>query len=390
MKNVYVSIIIAVMAIIALMAISIGLYAQAEEKAQGEPKVTLELVHSIDQNQFPAGNKMLREIMQELKSKNIPQEDIDWVLNKTRLDILRKIQILYTKEGKQIKMPYFAYMPHSRNYKYFLLNTCDYADRVATKLQTKLVKTDDGGVVWEIKGKIMAYAIISNDGTVTIEQRKPSRSEGIICRRLDFYNNEGKLVKTIDGLISLPMQYTISDNGNIYTIVTRDDTKCYCNGFDKFGNGLWQTQVPCGHYDDETISFFNNNKYVLYSGCPKGAHTLLIDNSGRVVGHYDLSIKDGTFTNDGKYFVFNVSPDSIHYISIQDAAVHREMVNSGLSPNSEYYFVGLFKESAEEGVIVFDKEGIIQAIHGKGILVSPNKRIIIVSKDIYILEVENE
>ena len=386
MKKLFMSI------IIALMAVSSGLYAQEKETAQGEPKVKLELVYSIDQNQFPTGNKMLQEIMRALKTqtKDIPQVDIDWVLNKIRLDILRKTQILYTNDDKEIKMPYFAYMPHSRNYKYFILNTCDYADRVATNLQTKLVKTDDGSVSWVVSDRIMAYVAISNDGTVSVEQQKPLRSEKIICRHVDFYNNEGELVRTIDGLISLPMQYTISDNGNIYVIVARDDMGCYCIGFDKFGNGLWQTQVPCGHYDDETISFFNNNKYVLYSSCPKGAHTLLIDNSGRVVGHYDLSIKDGTFTDNGKYLVFNVSHDSIHYISIQDAAVHREMVNSGLSPNSEYYFVGLFEELAEQGVIVLDKEGIIQAIHGKGILVSPNKCVIIVSKNIYILEVGNE
>ena len=233
--------------------------------AQETPKVKLDLIYKFDQN--TKGNP-LPEIIKALKSKakSVPQEDVDWLLNKVRLDILREKQILYTDGGKEMIMPYFAYLPHSYNYKYFIYNTTDIQNRVYKNQKSKLIKTIDGRIVWEITNKNFAYASISNDGSVTIEQREPPHPEGIICNSFDFYNNRGILVKSINGLYCWPKQYALSNDNNIFVTITQDAKSNYCVGFDRSGNKLWYTEIPNGNYG-VTLNFYNTTFYCK-NRCP--------------------------------------------------------------------------------------------------------------------------
>lgn len=104
MKNVLIS------TIIALMAISIGLYAQEKETAQEEPvqieEIELELVYqkTFDEIIGPKGFPP-EEIKAILNRDDIPPEDKDWLLNSLRMEIAKRKKILYTNDGKAVQLP---------------------------------------------------------------------------------------------------------------------------------------------------------------------------------------------------------------------------------------------------------------------------------------------
>jgi outer membrane protein assembly factor BamB len=131
MKNLFLT------AIIAVMAINLGLY--AEEKAQAEPKVTLELVYKMEFNKIISADGFPPpEIKQILKEKDIPQEDKEWLLNSLRIEIAKRKKILYTNDGKAIKLPDdLQSISTSKNLKYMIVYAAhtDYGGLTAEEVK---------------------------------------------------------------------------------------------------------------------------------------------------------------------------------------------------------------------------------------------------------------
>jgi outer membrane protein assembly factor BamB len=126
-------------AIIALMAITLGLYAQEKEKTQTEPKVTLELIYqkNFDEIIGPKGFPP-PEITQILKDKDIPQEDKDWLLNSLRIEIARREKVLYANDGKAVTLPDdLQAITTSKNLKYMIVYAAhtDYGGLTAEEVK---------------------------------------------------------------------------------------------------------------------------------------------------------------------------------------------------------------------------------------------------------------
>ncbi len=370
---------ILLVSIIALMATSLGLYGQEKDVAQPEFKIKLELICQLDSTKLDLGGKLISEIESALKNKakGIPQEDIEWVLNKVRLDIVREKKILYTNDGKSVPIPYFCYLPHSPNYKYFILNTCEYVENgVAKNQQAEFVRTADGRVLWKAKN-MMLYVFLSDDGAIIVDVTPPLGRE---VTNIRFYDHHGHLIKNIEGLCTLPMWASMSSNGNLFVIWDRANQLI---AFNCQGEEVWRTSLPAA---DPKLKFFNSNNYLICTSLEScGATTLLIDDNGSVRGNFDFIIRKGSFTKDGKYLIFNVTRDSVHYLNIQDAQVIYEKIGNGLSNESEYYFVNLFGKLGAEGIVVLNKNGFIQTVYLKHGEVSPNERIITTQNRIYFL-----
>ena len=374
--------------VISLIAIDLVLH--AKENAQTKPEIVLEMIYELDSAKLHHGNVLISEVRDRLrkKSEDIPRKDIDWVLNKLRLDIIRQTKTLYTDTGKEIEIPYFAKypakVPHSSNYEYFILNTCDYEHGTPTKQVTKLIKTHDGNVLWEISNQMMLCAFISNDGNVTIDATDAvaPRVERNL-KNVRFYDKTGNLVKTAGDLLSFSMWTAMADIGNLFVAMSGKDGS-YLICFDGQGDELWRTPVPG---IEVKISFFNSNKFLIYTSLD--GHTLLIDDTGEIIGDYDFTIREGTFTDDNEYFIFDKIADSVYYLKTQNGDIFCDKITGTPGKNVQYYFVDMFDKLDAEGVVMLDKSGAICAVYIEQGVVSPNKHIIVTPKGIYLLEMKN-
>jgi hypothetical protein len=372
--------------IIILMAMNIMLYAQ--EKYQGRMEIKLVMIYQLDSTKLHSRADILSEVDDVLRKKNviIPQEDIGWLLNKIRLDIIHHTNILHTVKGEEIHIPYFASLPHSSNYEYFILNTCDYEDRIPLNQQTKLIKTSDGSVLWKINNTMMLYAFISNDGNVTVDMTPAPPPSVRNLRNVRFYNRKGDLTKTVDDLLSFPTYADMTDIGNLFTVMS-SEAGIHLVSFNHQGNEIWRVSVPV---IEAKINFFNSSKYLIYTSLSDDGHTLLIDDKGAIIGDYDFVIHDGSFSSDSKYFIFDVAGDLVHYLNtITGEAVSYEIGNTPNS-NMEYYFENLFDKLGTKGVIMLDENGVIHGVYLEGGEVSPNKHLFVTPIGIFLSEVEYE
>jgi len=366
----------------------IQVYAQEKDTNLSRPSVRLELIHYYDQNQLSDGGAFLSEIITALgkKEKGIPQEDIDWLLNKIRLDIVRQTKKLYTDKGEEIEIPYFGVgFPHSSDFKYFIFNTCDYSKRIAENPRTELVRTSDGAVIWEIK-TMMMDAFVSNDGATVVDITTALPPVFRELRNIRFHDANGSVTRTIDNLSSLPEWITMTNDGSLCVVFDRVNGGTFI-AYDSFGNEIWRKPVFCGNLT--AMDFFNNTEFFLCTYVSDAIHTLLIDRKGEIIGDYNFAIRKGNFSDDGKYLIFNVTRDSVNYLNIQNAEVLHERIVDGLTANTDHYFVNMFDKLDVEGTIMLSKSGIVQGIYLKQGEVSPNKHIIITPTDILLLEVKN-
>ncbi|MEO0189459.1 MAG: hypothetical protein ABIL70_07745 [candidate division WOR-3 bacterium] len=126
--------------VIALFVVSVWLYAQEKDTAQGEPKVKLELVYKKELGELMAGPEGFPppEIRQILEDKEIPQEDKDWLLNSLRIEIARREKVLYINDGKAIKLPDdLQSITTSQNLKYMIVYAAhtDYGGMTADEVK---------------------------------------------------------------------------------------------------------------------------------------------------------------------------------------------------------------------------------------------------------------
>jgi len=293
-------------AIIAFLAINLGLYGQ--DTAQVEQKVKLELVYKKDFNELMVGAEGFPppEIKQILKDKDIPQEDKDWLLNSLRIEIARRERVLYTNDGKAIKLPDdLQSISTSQNLKYMIVYAAhtDYGGLTADEVkklredwldaykrysqwQTRYEKAEEntrrafmdsmhywlkisdslnecirlternkkeykkficmetasGRVLWE-KENMDRHIHISNDGKTTIVV-----PGGFILNTTAFFYDEfGNEVKKVDGFYTPRGSYGVSADGELFAIVTRksreDTLTMWIKAYDKRGNFLWETEV---------------------------------------------------------------------------------------------------------------------------------------------------
>ncbi|MEO0095688.1 MAG: WD40 repeat domain-containing protein [candidate division WOR-3 bacterium] len=126
--------------VIALFVVSVWLYAQEKDTAQGEPKVKLEIIYKKELGELMAGPEGFPppEIRQILEDKEIPQEDKDWLLNSLRIEIARREKVLYINDGKAIKLPDdLQSITTSQNLKYMIVYAAhtDYGGMTADEVK---------------------------------------------------------------------------------------------------------------------------------------------------------------------------------------------------------------------------------------------------------------
>lgn len=172
MKNLFLS------AIITLMAINLGLYAQEKETAQAEQpvqteNVTLELLYKKEFNEIISADGFPPpEIKQILRENDIPQEDKDWLLNSLRIEIAKRKKILYTNDGEVVQLPDdLKSITTSDNLKYMIVYAAHYdyggmsredAGIVRRKASEARRKSIEWGMKWEEAGRTEKYMYIDS------------------------------------------------------------------------------------------------------------------------------------------------------------------------------------------------------------------------------------
>jgi hypothetical protein len=311
--------------IIAFLAISLGLYAQ--DTAQAEPKVKLQLVYKKDFNEMTVGPEGFPppEIKQLLKDKDIPQEDKEWLLNSLRIEIARRKKVLYTNDGKAIKLPDdLQSISTSQNLKYMIIYAAhtDYGGLTADEVkklrddwldaykrysqwQTKYekaaenfrqafidsmhywlkisdslnefirlternkkeykkflcIETASGRVLWE-KENMEPPRYISNDAKTIIGVPGYHFFSSAI-----FYDEYGNEKKRVGGLWGPQGCHDMSADGEMFCVITRinqkDTSVMAVAAYDSAGNQAWLTELA-GTWPrgDPCIAVSPTHKYV--------------------------------------------------------------------------------------------------------------------------------
>jgi hypothetical protein len=380
MKNVFIS------TVIALMAISIGLYAHEEEMTQGEPlpvqetgEVKLELIYQknfdeiIGPNGFPPP-----EIKQILKDKDIPQEDKEWLLNSLRIEIARREKVLYTNDGKTIKIPedlksitasknlkfmivyaahtdyggltaeevkklrdewlkafenydqwrvkYEQATTHSKEiYKdsmYYWLKIRDNLERRLSNIQKNkkeykrfiCVETKSGKILWE-NSNIPKVPYISDDGKAVVAT--PGGGEyGHIVTSVFFYDENGQFVKEVDNLCGSSGCAGLSADGERFYIMTRKDPKeASPIAVASFdANGNELWRQEVPGNWPPTNPCFDVANNHKYVVISLNCATSLLDENSKVIATYNFRTYNPRFSPDGKYLSLPSDEGILYFI----------------------------------------------------------------------------
>lgn len=350
--------------IIAVMVVSIGLYAQ-EDKTQGDFRIRLELVYKrrlaelIGPEGFPSSG-----IKQILEQEDIPQEDRDWLLNSLRIEIARRDNTLYTAEGKAIELHEdIETIATSENQKYMLLKIhhLDYGELTAEEVREKvqrltreaqeasddqlkskkykelvefqtevrkkknewrkyiLMRVDDGKILWvkEDREEFAPQFYISNDGKTVI-----AVPGSCFFNTAIFYDERANEKKRVMNLWGPQDSHGMSADGEMFYALTRmapgDTSSMAIAAYDNSGNQLWKTAVK-GSWPSTNPSFAvsPNGNYVSASV----AGTFLFDNEGATVNTYNCATYFPAFSLDGKYLVIGTLRDTIYFVRTDNGAV---------------------------------------------------------------------
>jgi len=215
--------------------------------AQIKSGITLELLYKkefgelmVDPEGFPPP-----EIKQILLDKNIPQEDKDWLLNSLRIEIARREKVLYTNDGKAIRLPKdLQSISSSRNLKYMIVYAAHYdwmgmsrddVPNVRTDEHSARKKSIEWGLKWEEAGRAQDYVFIDSlrywchirDSLAVIDiaiQRSTKQIKKVLCLETET----GRVLWQKDGWVNvfdgtgdniMPPSY-ISDDGEVSVAVT--------------------------------------------------------------------------------------------------------------------------------------------------------------------------
>ena len=369
-------------AIIAFLAINLGLYGQ--DTAQVEQKVKLELVYKKDFNELMVGAEGFPppEIKQILKDKDIPQEDKDWLLNSLRIEIARRERVLYTNDGKAIKLPDdLQSISTSQNLKYMIVYAAhtDYGGLTADEVkklredwldaykrysqwQTRYEKAEentrrafmDSMHYWlkisdslneciqevtirkkkEYKkflfmetesGKILweredmpGWHYIADDGRLVI-----ATGAGTFCNSAWYINEKGEVFKKVEFPSGFGRSGAMTSNGSWFYYLSHG---AIVSAFNKMGEFIWRREIE-GKLFTSGLLAISNNGYCVASVVIEGTarcKTYLLDRNGKIVSIFDYASYSESFSKDGRFLVMMNRGERgtfIEYVQVEEGRV---------------------------------------------------------------------
>jgi hypothetical protein len=380
-----------------LVAINLGLYAQDKDTTQLEPKIKLELVYNKQLDEMMVGSEGFppSEIKQIFKDKEIPQEDKNWLLNSLRIEIARNEKILYTNDGKTIKLPNdFHFILTSKNNQYIIVysynenkeaitlrdvqnnalkksvqlrkewekaldkdkqvlwdSVCYWVQlhdslsilikKVTNWYTTKyiFIRVQDGAILWEKENMpLPSHIHISNDGKTVIVV--PSGSS--FLTKAIFYDETGNEKKTVDGLFGPGGCHDMSADGEMFSVISRkspeDTLSIAVISYNNRGAQLWIKEVPgIWPFTNPSIAVSPNHKYIAVSLMGnhwwREAFTTLLDLKGNIITTINCSIYNPVFSSDDKYLVLASDRDTLYFLRTDDGTILWQKWMADLSEN---------------------------------------------------------
>ncbi|MBE0433764.1 hypothetical protein IBX73_09930 [candidate division WOR-3 bacterium] len=408
--------------IIAFLAICPGLYGQ--KKAQEEPvqteKVTLELVYKKEFNEIISADGFPPpEIKQILKDKDIPQEDKDWLLNSLRIEIARKEKMLYTNDGRTIKLPDdLQSITTSKNLKYMIVYAAhtDYggltADEVknlrdewldaykrASQWQSIWEKTTDPSEKERLHDSLQYWVRISDslsaqmtetsmmkneykkfimmqteDGKVLWEKDNSGRfyifDDGIGCALnsagIEFYAQNGNIRKfyniSIRGILR-----DVHIDGDLIVLLSGGSNESYVTLLNKDKGKIWEKDFSLPFYPAHVLISEKSERILISID----TITYLYSTSGDLIKIFPHWINHFSFSSNGAYLAL-LDPDFLEICESSNGNIlgtwHKENRNQGLwrcqvSSEMPIAFVTSTKDVKvvpyEDAILLFDKNGHI-------------------------------
>ncbi|MEO0227924.1 MAG: hypothetical protein ABIL70_07760 [candidate division WOR-3 bacterium] len=280
--------------VIALFVVSVWLYAQEKDTAQGEPKVKLELIEEKDVDldvqmeialmqgkSFVIGDKKTviffsknKHIFQEIQ---MPDHAYPWC------------DVYSSSNGKFIGIRYLPYGEFGDNADRFI-----FFDSLGIKIW-ELYRKDDKGILWLPPSPPYTIKVnISNDGSRIVVFKDTEHLPYYKATKLYFYDGrDGSLRKVFD----LPHPYTWSagwtPNSEMFIVTTPGDTPGGISkndviyAFDKNGNELWKYIAEGKHFipSDPGKPCFVFTDRIIGQSYYEGV--IFVDQSGRLLQKFE-------------------------------------------------------------------------------------------------------